>query len=265
MKRTVIYLLLLSTCTAYGQTDFKQIFKKQDVEGSITIYNQNKMQWLFSDSLDAIRETLPGATFNLINSCIALETGVVKTENELIRWDGKSQDLCGKEMQEWNVDTDLRTAFKNSNKWFYAEIAKRIGRKDYLEFLTACGYGNFKLTEKGNDFWNSGSFGISPKGQVNFLRVFNREQLPFSPRTFSIVKELMFSGKKEGYILSEKSGWIKSDGKDVGWQIGYVKTKDNVYYFATRITKPLNKRNPGFAKAGKEITMDVFKQIKIIN
>lgn len=265
MKKIILYLLLLSSGTVYGQVNYKQVFKKYDVEGSITIYHQNKRNWLYSDSLDATRETLPGSSFKLINSCIALETGAIRTENELIKWDGKNSSLYGQKMNDWNKDSDLKVAYKNSNNWFFTELAKKIGRKDYFSFLKSCNYGNLNLSEKGDDFWNTGPFGISPKGQINFMRVFISEQLPFSPRTFRVVKELMNTEKTSVHLLADISGWTKTAGKDLAWEIGCVQMNNNVYYFATRITKPVNRKNPDFSKAAKEITINILRQIKAID
>lgn len=250
MKKILLFLLLISPAVIYAQSKVNQVFKDHHVEGSITVYNLSKKSWLYSDSLDALRETPPGSTFDLINSCIALETGVIKTENELLKVNGKAMDL--------------KTAYRNSSTWFYVELAKRIGKKDYTDFLKSCGYGNLDFSSKSADFWNAGPFGISPKAQVNTLKYFSREQMSFSPRTFRIGRELLTTEKTGNYILSDQTAWLKTNGKDLAWHIGYVQVKKNVYYFATRITKTSHKDNPELAKLAKEITMSILKQNKVI-
>lgn len=260
MKKTLICLLLFSTSIAFGQTSLKQVFKKHDAEGSTTIYYRNRMVWFYSDSLDARRSTPPGATFNIVNAAIALETGALKTENELIKWDGKKQS-----QSEWNKDTDLKTAFKNSNVWFFSEVAKRIGHHDYAEFLKMCSYSIPAFKGKAQDFWNTADYGVSPVQQINFLRFFATEQLSFSPRTFSIVKRLMRTEKTSNYVLTDQSGTVKTNGKETYWYIGYIDVKDKLYYFATRITKSTGKKNVDFEKTAKEITLDILKQVKAIN
>ncbi|SHE75323.1 penicillin-binding transpeptidase domain-containing protein [Pedobacter caeni] len=249
MKKILIFLLLLFPFIGYGQSISNQIFKDHQVEGSMTIYAYNKQRWLYSDSLDAIRETLPGATFNLINSCIALETGVIRTENELIKWEGK--------------ESDLKTAYRNATNWFYMELAKKIGRKDYLEFLKAFYYGNLNFAERSADFWNTGAFGISPKGQIEFLKRFSRQQMYLSPRTFRIGNELLNTEKTGDYTFVDQSSVVKSQGKDMAWYIGYVYNKTNAYYFATRIKKPTDKKIADFQKLARKITLSILKQNKI--
>ena len=130
--------------------------------------------------------------------------------------------------------------------------------------LKKSGYGNSNLSEKGIDFWNYGEFGVSPENQIKFLRRLHRNKLPFSTASLSTVKNLMISEKTEDYTIRDKTGWTKRDGKDIGWWVGYVEREDNVYFFATRIIKPVDERNPKFSRARKEITKGVFKEIGIL-
>lgn len=265
MKITIIVLLaLFSSLTTFGQIDLQQPFKKCNAEGSISIYDYKNHTWLFSDTADAEKETLPASTFKIINSCIALELGKVEDENEVFRWDGVERTFFGAKMIAWNKDTDLKNAYKNSIIWYYVELAKRIGRKDYKRYLAACGYGNGNLSETGDDFWNYGAFAVSPINQIEFLKSFYEEKLPFSKRTYGIVKKMMVSETTDTYTIRDKTGWTKKDGRDIAWWIGYVERKDNVYFFATRLTKEEVTDNPDFSGCRKKITKAVLKEIKAI-
>jgi beta-lactamase class D len=53
-----------------------------------------------------------------------LETGVIKDENEVIKWDGTPQKF-----PEWNKDQTMRSAIAGSVIWFYQELARRIGQE----------------------------------------------------------------------------------------------------------------------------------------
>lgn len=260
MKKTLVCLLLLSTSMVFGQASLKQVFKKYGVEGSTTVYYRNRMVWFYSDSLDARRNTPPGATFNIVNAAIALETGALKAETEVIKWDGKKQNVIA-----WNKDTDLKTAFKNSNVWFFSEVAKKISHNDYAEFLKMCGYNIPAFKGKTLDFWNTADYLVNPVQQINFLRYFATGQLSFSPRTFNVVKGLMNTQKTSDYVLTDQTGLVKVNGKDTYWYIGYADVKDKLYYFATRIAKSSGQKNADLEKTGKEITLDILKQIKAIN
>jgi beta-lactamase class D len=81
--------------------------------------------------------------------------------------------------------------------------------------------------------------------QVNFLRKLDSEALPFSKRTFSIVKDIMTEKADSSHILRAKTGWGKIIGQDdTGWWVGYLTLKDNVIYFATRLRKGYDDENP---------------------
>lgn len=84
------FIILLCSFTAAGQVDLVKPFKECNVTGSITLYNYKKGSWLFSDTADAKRETSPASTFKVINLLIALQTGVIKDENEVVKWPGKT-------------------------------------------------------------------------------------------------------------------------------------------------------------------------------
>jgi beta-lactamase class D len=91
-----------------------------------------------------------------------------------------------------------------------------------------------------------------------------RETLPFSKRSFRILKQMMTEEQTESYTIRAKTGWTRDGGKDTGWWVGYVERKDNVYFFATRLIKDRSSLNPAFASCRKEITRSVLKQLKVI-
>ncbi len=261
----VLCLAIVNISNVLGQNNIKQIFEGFGIEGSTTIYDQKNSIWYYTDSLDAQKETLPASTFKILNSCIALEMKVIKDENEVLKWDGEEKSFYGIKIHAWNSDTDLKNAFKNSTIWFFTELAKRIGKGNYTKYLKQCGYGNMNLSEKGDDFWNIGNFCISPVNQIKFLIAFYNETLPFSEKTYRIVKKMMISEKTQNYTISSKTGWTKFGDIDTGWWIGYVERDGNTYYFATRLKKDVQDVNYNFANLRKEITCKILKQIKAID
>ena len=74
----------------------------------------------------------------------------------------------------------------------------------------------------------------------------------------------MASEQNSDYILRDKTGWTKKGGTDISWWVGYVERRDNVFFFATRITKHVSDSNPNFSKCRKEITVNVLKQLGIL-
>jgi beta-lactamase class D len=260
MKYKVLLLLLLLPLLSYGQVDLQKPFADCQLKGSTTIYDYKNKKWIFTDEADARRETLPASTFKIINSLIALETGAVKDEQEVLAWDGTEREISA-----WNADTDMEQAFRNSTVWFYVALAEKIGKDRYRKYLRKSRYGNGNIyTGQGADFWNYGQFGVTPMNQIELVRKLYEEKLPFSKRSFDIVKHIMIEEQGEGYVLRAKTGWTRYGGQDTGWWIGYIEKPDNVYFFATRLTKKRETENPNFSSCRKEITREVFRQLGIL-
>lgn len=265
MKTLLTFVGILVLCiNVFGQSKFQKYFDEFSVKGSVTVYDYKNKRWFYTDKQDAKKETLPASTFKILNSLIILENKAVKDEHEIIKWDGTEHTFFGTKINAWNKDTDLKTAYKTSTVWFYVEMAKRLGSGKYKKTLKRSKYGNHNFSEEGVDFWNYGKFAVSPISQIKFLRKLYDNKLPFSQTNIDKVKEIMISEKTDDYVFRDKTGWTKRNGRDIGWWIGYLETKDNVYFFATRITKQVDEKNPQFSKARKEITKRVLSELGIL-
>lgn len=264
MKKVVklILVLIFWTSTTYGQNNFQKYFDSLDVNGSTTIYDYKKKQWIFTNRQDAELATLPASTFRIPNSLFALEYKAVQNESEVFKWVGKPKSHLGMVVNVWNKDTDLKNAFKNSTVWFFVEVAKRIERSIYQKILRKCKYGNGNLKEKGDDFWNYGDFAISPKNQIDFLIKLYENRLPFSNTSIDKVKEIMISEKTATFTYRDKTGWTRKNEQDIGWWVGYVETNGDVFFFATRLIKNENENSPNFLKGRKEITKLILKDVE---
>ena len=78
------------------------------------------------------------------------------------------------------------------------------------------------------------------------------------------MKNVMIEAKNDSYILRAKTGWGITSTEDVGWYVGYVETKENVYFFATRLVKKGNDKKENFASLRKTITFEALRYLKII-
>jgi beta-lactamase class D len=206
---------------------------------------------------------LPASTFKIVNSLIALEEKVIKP-SEILKWDGENKTFKNKVIASWNSNTDIEKAFKNSTIWFYVELSKKIGRKIYKKYLKKINYGNLKLSEKGFDFWNYGDFAVSPNQQINFLLRLYKNELPFSKDNMEYVKKIMIQEKTDNYVLRGKIGWDIKKGKEIGWYIGYVEAKSNIYFFATRIISDTKNMPLTFSSSRKTITMKLLNELNFL-
>src|SRR5688500_7858276 len=125
----LLFVLPLFAETSSGQVDLQKPFDDCGLKGSITLYDYKNKKWTFSNEADSRWETLPASTFKIIHSLIALEAGIVKDENEIIKWIGKTDTVLYGYRPEIYKDMTMKEAFEVSAGWVYIEFAKRMKRK----------------------------------------------------------------------------------------------------------------------------------------
>ncbi|MEO6301799.1 MAG: class D beta-lactamase, partial [Bacteroidia bacterium] len=225
------------------------------IEGSFALYDSKNDTYILYNQIEFKKEYSPASTFKICNSLIGLETGVIKDENFVIKWDGVKRDN-----EKWNKDHDLKNAFKNSTVWYYRELARRVGGKQMKYWLDKAKYGNCDTSGGLDKFWLKGGLRITSEQQLDFLKRLHDNKLPFSKRNMNIVKNIMIAKDTLGYVLRAKTGWNDTEPKSDGWYVGYLETKDNVYYFANCIHTADFKK----AAARIEITYKILEELKLI-
>jgi beta-lactamase class D len=238
--------------------ELNDLFKKYAVEGSFLLFDSLKQTFTAVNYERTLKEFTPASTFKIPNALIFLETGVVTDQNTpVIKWDGTKYDWPG-----WNEDQTLRSAIKSSVVWFFQENARKVGKERMQKYVDLFDYGNKDISKGVDVFWLEDGMKISQMEQINFLRKFYSYSLPVKKRNIDIVKEIIELEKTENYRLSGKTGMAARVGQKIGWLIGYVETKGNVYFFATNIEQ----KDPTdlFGAARKEITVSILKALGII-
>jgi beta-lactamase class D len=260
----ILMLALLSSVSAAQEAkvelrdDFTKHFEQFHVQGSFTLLDLKNNKWIVCNQKQWKKPFTPASTFKICNSLIGLETGVISDENSVIKWDGIVRGR-----PEWNKDHDLNTAFKNSTVWYYQELARRVGGQRMKKWLDKVGYGNADTSGGIDMFWLSGGLRITPEQQVIFLKDLYESELPFSRRTMDIVKQIMIAKDTSAYTLRAKTGWSQQDNQDIGWYVGYLQTKRNVYFFATCIQRPRSDES-SFLASRKEITLGILRELKLL-
>lgn len=263
--RTDSFLITSNKAVYVVRNDLQKHFKNCNANGSIVIFDNNKQQWIVSDTIGPKMETLPASTFKILNLLVALETDVIADENEIVQWAGRTDTAEYGYRPEIYHDMAVKEAFDVSAVWVFIELAKRIGKDNYKKYLTSCNYGNLNLSHRGDDFWNFGALGISPVNQVQFVRKLYENKLPFSREHMEIVRRVMVVEQKDGYVIHAKTGWTSKNEINIGWWVGYLEKNKTVYFFATRLLQDEKSNNPNFGTCRKEITMTVFRDLGIID
>ena len=238
--------------------DFTKLFERYKVSGSFVLYDLKQDKYLICNESQFNQQFSPASTFKICNSLIGLETGVIKDENFVIKWDGIVRRAV-----EWNKDQDLKTAFKNSTVPYYQELARRVGGKRMKYWLNKAKYGNADTSGGIDRFWLDGGMRITPEQQIGFLVRLYKNQLPFSQRSMDIVKRIMIAQDSVGYVLRAKTGLTEQDGKNIGWYVGYLENPAGVYFFSTCL-QCADQDNPEFAIARKGITLTIFRALGLI-
>jgi len=215
--------------------NFEQFFQELGVTGAIVIYDKNNQRFYEHNPSRNTTTFFPGSTFKILNALISLETGVIRDDVAVLTWDGITREIPA-----WNRDTNLRQAFKDSTVWFYQVLARKNGPERMQKFVEQVGYGNQQIgtPDRIDHFWLDGPLQITPKQEIEFLQRLERNNLPFSQRAIDLVKDMMIIEKTPDYTLRGKTGWINAVDPNIGWIVGYLEQKNNVYFFATNIDMP---------------------------
>ncbi|MCO6477997.1 MAG: class D beta-lactamase [Phaeodactylibacter sp.] len=235
------------------------LYRSYGVEGCFVLYN------LKSDSLSLYNATrceqgfLPASSYKIPNSLIALETGVIKSPEDTIFWDG-TERWNG----DWNRDNTLAEAFRVSCVPCYQQIARKVGVQRMQEWTTKAEYGQLDIGEDNIDtFWLEGDSRVTPLQQARFLIRLYREQLPFRKEHQHTVKQVMLLEETPEYRLYGKTGWAQPDGRNIGWFVGFFEKGDEAYVFVNNVgnEQAPEGENGMFQRCRREIVEKVFKKI----
>lgn len=250
----VLILCSALPCRA-DDTALAKLFQERGIEGTIVISSlDGKTEYVHNNNRAETR-LVTASTFKIPNSLIALEEGVIRNEQEVLKWDGKDSGFPA-----CNKDQNLQTAFSNSCVWTYQELARRIGPEKYKKHLKQLDYGNQKISPELTSFWLAGDLLITPQEQIAFLKKLYADKLPYRPDTIQTVKKIMINEQTPYYTIRAKTGWANQLNPQIGWFVGYVEAKGQVWFFATNIVIT---KNSDLALR-KEITMAALKAKGII-
>jgi len=232
-----------------------------DVDGSVVIFNADSNAYWGINFDRANQGYLPASTFKIVNSIIALETGVIPNRDTVFVWDGEP-----KRLQAWEQDLTFEHAFHVSCVHCYQQIARMIGPERMNEYLNKFDYGNMIVNDSTIDvFWLEGESQVNQMQQLEFLRKFYYKELPISENTYEEMKALMVINKNDEYTISGKTGWSIRNGNNIGWFVGYLETDGTVYFVATNIEPQENFSMDLFPMTRNMVSMRAFQTLDIID
>ena len=224
--------------------DLRDVLARNGVDGAFAGYDEQKGRLFLVNGARAQQRFSPASTFKIANSLIALETGVVRDENQIIPYRSDDPPF----MQEWTRDMSMREAIKLSNVPIYQELALRIGLTRYHEWLGRLSYGNGETGATLERFWLDGSLKISAVEEAHFVAALAQRKLPLSSRSQEIVRDILKYESIGDYTIYAKTGWCRASQPQIGWWVGWVERGGRIFAFALNIDitnlKNLDKRIP---------------------
>ena len=241
MFRALIALLMLLPFAAHAaepvweeRADWAAEFSARESTGTLLIFDEAANRYLVHDRKRAETPFIPASTFKIFNALAGLDTGAVKDEYDVTRWDGVKRGPA------WDRDTDLAAGMRFSTVWFYQAMARRIGEARMREWIEKADYGNRDIGGAIDRFWLDGKLRISAVQQIEFLRRLADGALPFSARAQETVRRITIVDSGPTYVLHGKTGWrsIKGDANDLGWFVGWVESGGKRAFFALNMDMP---------------------------
>ncbi|GAA4364316.1 oxacillin-hydrolyzing class D beta-lactamase OXA-50 [Actinomadura verrucosospora] len=210
--------------------DLRAVFDAAGVHGSFALLDVKTRSTTVVDRRLAETPLVPASSFKVPHALVALETGVVKSPDEVIPWDGTPQPF-----PEWEHDMTMREAVRISNAAAFQVIARRVGLQREGQWLHRLGYGNRRTGTVVDRFWLDGPLKISAVEQTRFLERLAAERLPASRANQRTVRDIIKQEEKGGYTLYAKSGWQNAPNPGTGWWVGWVDRGGRVTTFALNI------------------------------
>ncbi|GAA2411965.1 oxacillin-hydrolyzing class D beta-lactamase OXA-50 [Actinomadura vinacea] len=210
--------------------DLRSVFDAAGVRGTFALRDVRTGNTTVVDRRRAGTPMVPASTFKVPHALVALETGAVKSPDEVIPWDGTPQPY-----PEWEKDMTMREAVQISNAAAFQVIARRIGMDRERQWLHRLDFGNRQTGTKVDRFWLDGPLKISAVEQTRFMERLAAARLPASRAHQRTVRDLIKQEERDGYALFAKSGWQNAPDPGTGWWAGWVERGGRVYTFALNI------------------------------
>lgn len=78
-----------------------------------------------------------------------------------------------------------------------------------------------------------------------------------------ILKKIMVSNESADFVVRSKTGLGQQDNQNIGWYVGYIETKTNVYFANCIQSKTIEYEH--FINARTEIVDLILRELNLIN
>lgn len=249
-----------------------------DKDCSFVLLNEEDGVFHFVNQQRAETRFTPYSTFKIPNTLIALESGRLKDLSQKFSVNKEAYPVESWWPKRWyETPLTMREAFHASALPIYRQLAMDIGKETMQGLLAKLQYGNGDISSGLDDFWLNGSLQISAFEQLCFLRRLARRELPISVDNFALFEKIMavdFNNEPSWFAeaFEQQEGDIKlfaktgagplSNGRYIGWYIGYVQNAQGNHYFALNMEADSFRALQGARKAKLLQQLKAFKVLK---
>ncbi len=209
--------------------DWAAAFDQGQVAGTFVLHQLGTGVVLVHDEVRAEPPYIPASTFKILNSLIALETGVVSSVDEQVPWDGVARS------DGWDRDHSLRSGIEVSAVWMYQEVARRVGEEDMASLVAATEYGNADIGGALDRFWLDGELRVSAVEQLDLLVKLMDNDLPFEVEHQQAVRDILVRASGDGWTWGHKTGLALANEPGLGWLVGYTEYEGSTWIFAMNV------------------------------
>jgi beta-lactamase class D len=212
--------------------------------GHFTICNLSR----YSDSF-----YLPGATFDILQSLIAIQTGIKKD-------DSAASDTPIPNAGAMGLPENFGGEFRDTgtfNQLAFMLLSDDIGRDTLKKWIDSLQYGNRKLGRM--EFWSDDTLKINADEQLGLLKKLYFDQLPFFARTQEIVRRMMPTESNSMYRFCYKTAMGRAaNGHVIGWAMGWEEENKHPYFFVVNLESADTAKD--LRKTGLEIAKKILRQ-----
>jgi beta-lactamase class D len=180
----------------------------------------------------------PGATFDILMSLVAIQTGVLKDDRSSIGQVLDSIQGILKVEGPHTLGQCFRDTTSSGSLGFMELGTQELSHDTLKKWIDSLQYGNKNIGSRDtmSFFWEDNKLMINCDEQLGLLKKLYFNQLPFFARTQEIVRKMMSSESNSIYRLSYKTAdGKKEDGHVTGWVMGWEEENKHPYFFVLNL------------------------------
>lgn len=257
--------LLATSCSTNNVTvdnSLQKYFDSAGVKGCFGLYDNGQGHFTIYN-LARFRDSgySPGATFDIFESLVAIQTGIVKDDASVIYDSANAATVKGTGP---NPPATLRDCFQSQDERGYPAmilLSEKIGEDTLRKWIDSVHYG-----KRDPNKHILMSVTITPDEQMGLIKKLYFDQLPFFKRTQEIVRSMMTVESNSDYKLSYKrtSQGRTRDGSASGWVLGWIEENKHPYFFVLNMETSDGNRDVLYRK-GPDIVKGILRQMGFFN